>query len=39
MHLIDTHTHLYSQKFNDDREERIQVAIDAGVKKFFYAQY
>ncbi len=35
MHLIDTHTHLYSQKFNDDREERIQVAIDGGVKKFF----
>lgn len=35
MHLIDTHTHLYSEKFNEDREERIQDAIDAGVKQFF----
>jgi TatD DNase family protein len=35
MHLIDTHTHLYSEKFNEDREERIQEAIDAGVKQFF----
>tara|TARA_R110000868_G_scaffold74136_3_gene214481 strand:+ start:3124 stop:3951 length:828 start_codon:yes stop_codon:yes gene_type:complete len=35
MHLIDTHTHLYSEKFNDDREEGIQVAIDAGVQQFF----
>jgi TatD DNase family protein len=35
MHLIDTHTHLYSEKFNDDREERIQAAIKAGVSQFF----
>ncbi len=35
MHLIDTHTHLYSEKFNEDRDERIQAAIDAGVKQFF----
>ncbi|MDB4061913.1 TatD family hydrolase [bacterium] len=35
MHLIDTHTHLYSEKFNDDREERIKGAINAGVLQFF----
>ena len=35
MYLIDTHTHLYSEKFNDDREERIKGAINAGVLQFF----
>tara|TARA_B110000046_G_scaffold40521_1_gene44859 strand:- start:5082 stop:5852 length:771 start_codon:yes stop_codon:yes gene_type:complete len=35
MHLIDTHTHLYSEKFDEDREERIQAAIEAGVQQFF----
>lgn len=35
MHLIDTHTHLYSEKFEDDRDERIEVAMKAGVKQFF----
>lgn len=35
MHLIDTHTHLYSDKFNEDREERIRAAIDLGVQQFF----
>jgi len=31
--LIDTHTHLYTEQFNDDREVIIQKAIDSGVEK------
>ena len=31
MHLIDTHTHIYGQEFDDDRAEVVQRAIDAGV--------
>ena len=33
--LTDTHTHLYSSQFNEDREQVIQKAIDAGVSRFF----
>lgn len=33
--LIDTHTHLYSEQFAEDREAMIQRAIEAGVEKFF----
>lgn len=33
--LTDTHTHLYSSQFNEDRKEVIQKAIDAGVSRFF----
>ena len=33
--LTDTHTHLYSEEFNEDRNEMIQRAIDAGVSRFF----
>ena len=33
--LTDTHTHLYSDSFNEDRETMIQRAFDAGVKRFF----
>ena len=33
--LTDTHTHLYSEQFDDDRSEVIQKAIDAGIKRFF----
>ena len=32
---IDTHTHLYSEQFAEDREAMIQRAIAAGVEKFF----
>ena len=35
MILTDTHTHLYSSQFQNDRNEMIQRAIDAGVSRFF----
>ncbi len=35
MNLIDTHCHLYLPEFDVDREEMLQRADDAGVKKFF----
>lgn len=35
MIITDTHTHLYSEAFADDRNEMIQRAIDAGVSRFF----
>ncbi|MDD3772604.1 MAG: TatD family hydrolase [Weeksellaceae bacterium] len=33
--LIDTHTHLYSEEFDEDRNEMIQRAVNAGVKRFY----
>ncbi|WP_029035757.1 TatD family hydrolase [Salinimicrobium terrae] len=35
MIITDTHTHLYSESFNEDREEMIKRAIDANIKRFF----
>lgn len=35
MILTDTHTHLYSDEFDSDRELMIQRSIDAGVSRFF----
>ncbi len=35
MILTDTHTHLYSSQFQDDRNEMIQRAMNAGVSRFF----
>ncbi len=35
MIITDTHTHLYSKDFDEDRSEMIQRAIDAGVSRFF----
>ncbi|WP_340065022.1 TatD family hydrolase [Ascidiimonas aurantiaca] len=35
MNLTDTHTHLYSEQFTDDRDEMIQRALKAGIKRFF----
>ncbi|WP_373057692.1 TatD family hydrolase [Zunongwangia sp. H14] len=35
MILTDTHTHLYSEAFNEDRKEAISKAIDAGIERFF----
>lgn len=31
--MIDTHAHLYSSKFNDDREQVIARALEAGMEK------
>ena len=33
--MIDTHTHLYVEAFDEDREEAIQKAISAGVTDFY----
>ncbi|CAA0188702.1 TatD family hydrolase [Tenacibaculum maritimum] len=33
--ITDTHTHLYSEQFNDDRSQVIQRAKDVGVSRFF----
>ncbi|WP_041495260.1 TatD family hydrolase [Nonlabens marinus] len=35
MILTDTHTHLYSEQFDEDRESMIQRAFEAGVSRFF----
>jgi TatD DNase family protein len=35
MIITDTHTHLYSEAFNEDRKEIMQRAIDVGVTRFF----
>ena len=36
MKLIDTHTHLYIEDFDQDRKEQIELAIKNGVHKFYY---
>ena len=33
--ITDTHTHLYSEEFDQDRNEMMQRAINAGVSRFF----
>ena len=33
--LIDTHTHLYVEQFNADRDEVLQRAMEAGVEHFY----
>lgn len=33
--ITDTHTHLYSEQFDEDRKAMIQRAKDAGVSRFF----
>lgn len=33
--LIDTHTHLYSEEFNEDRDAMLQRAINNGVQRFY----
>lgn len=35
MILTDTHTHLYSEQFDEDQEAMIRRAIEAGVARFF----
>ena len=33
--MIDTHTHLYSEEFDEDRTEMIKRAINKGVTEFY----
>lgn len=33
--MIDTHTHLYSEEFDEDRKEAIQRALDKGINEFY----
>ncbi len=33
--ITDTHTHLYAEEFDQDRNEMMQRAMDAGVSRFF----
>jgi TatD DNase family protein len=35
MIITDTHTHLYSEQFDEDRHEMMQRALQAGVSRFF----
>ena len=35
MKLIDTHTHLYIEDFDQDRDDQIELCIKNGVHKFF----
>lgn len=33
--MIDTHTHLFSSKFDADREQTVQRALEAGIEKMY----
>ena len=33
--MIDTHTHLYSEEFDEDRKEAIQRALNKGITEFY----
>lgn len=35
MLITDTHTHLYSEAFDEDRDQIVQNAMDQGVQRFF----
>ncbi|MCP9198770.1 TatD family hydrolase [Gramella sp. GC03-9] len=35
MIITDTHTHLYSESFDEDRDEVIREALDENIKRFF----
>lgn len=35
MNFIETHTHLYVEQFDEDRDIVVQRALDAGIDKFF----
>jgi Tat protein secretion system quality control protein TatD with DNase activity len=37
MTITDTHTHLYSEEFDQDRDEMIQRALSKGISRFFYS--
>ena len=33
--FVDTHTHLYAEEFNPDRQALIEKALANGIKKFY----
>ena len=35
MIITDTHTHLYAEQFDEDRDQVIHKALDLGIKRFF----
>ncbi len=35
MQITDTHTHLYSEQFDEDRDEMMERALKSGVQRFF----
>lgn len=35
MTITDTHTHLYAEQFDEDRDQMIKKAINLGIKRFF----
>ena len=35
MKLIDTHTHLYTEAFDEDRDQVIKNAIAKGIERFY----
>src|SRR5687768_16998229 len=35
MRIVDTHTHLYAEEFNSDREALIRKAINNGITDFY----
>jgi TatD DNase family protein len=35
MTITDTHTHLYSEEFDQDRDEMMQRALQNGIIRFF----
>lgn len=35
MIITDTHTHLYAEQFDEDRDQMIRKALDLGIKRFF----
>jgi TatD DNase family protein len=38
MTITDTHTHLYSEEFDQDRDEMIQRALNKGISRFLFPQ-
>ena len=36
MEIIDTHTHLYLEQFDEDFEDMMQRSFDCGLKKFVF---
>ena len=39
MILTDTHTHLYSTEFDEDRVDLVENALSKGISRFFFTEY